>query len=198
MTTSPTEEAAATAQRRPGRGPWSSAPASSAARWAWPCGPGAGTSAAPTPRPGTAARGRGARGPRRRGGGPRGRPGGGGHPGPRGRRRDRRRSWPRPAGTPTAVVTDVGSVKGPLVAAVDRPRFVGGHPMAGSEQVGHRGRLGRALRGGHLGADPDADHRPRRLRPGARRAGRARGQRGGPRPRPSTTPWWPWSPTCPT
>jgi len=37
---------------------------------------------------------------------------------------------------PDAVVTDVGSVKGPLVAAVDRPRFVGGHPMAGSEQVG--------------------------------------------------------------
>lgn len=37
---------------------------------------------------------------------------------------------------PGAVVTDVGSVKGPLVAAVDRPRFVGGHPMAGSEQVG--------------------------------------------------------------
>jgi prephenate dehydrogenase len=37
---------------------------------------------------------------------------------------------------PRAVVTDVGGVKGPLVAAVDRPRFVGGHPMAGSEQVG--------------------------------------------------------------
>ena len=35
-----------------------------------------------------------------------------------------------------AVVTDVGSVKGPLVAAVDDPRFVGGHPMAGSEQEG--------------------------------------------------------------
>ena len=27
-------------------------------------------------------------------------------------------------------------MKGPLVAAVDQPRFVGGHPMAGSEQVG--------------------------------------------------------------
>jgi prephenate dehydrogenase len=32
------------------------------------------------------------------------------------------------------VVTDVGSVKGPIVAAVNHPRFVGGHPMAGSEQ----------------------------------------------------------------
>ncbi len=35
-----------------------------------------------------------------------------------------------------AVVTDVAGVKGPVVAAIDEPRFVGGHPMAGSEQVG--------------------------------------------------------------
>lgn len=34
------------------------------------------------------------------------------------------------------VVTDVGSVKGPIVAAVASPRFIGGHPMAGSEQEG--------------------------------------------------------------
>lgn len=44
-----------------------------------------------------------------------------------------------------AVVTDVGSVKGPIVAAIEsgRPdaagRFVGGHPMAGSEQDGLTG-----------------------------------------------------------
>ena len=38
--------------------------------------------------------------------------------------------------SPTAVVTDVGSVKAAIVAAVDHPRFVGGHPMAGSEQEG--------------------------------------------------------------
>ncbi|MCB1014634.1 MAG: prephenate dehydrogenase [Acidimicrobiales bacterium] len=37
------------------------------------------------------------------------------------------------------VVTDVGSVKGPIVRAVDDPRFVGGHPMAGSEQEGVEG-----------------------------------------------------------
>jgi prephenate dehydrogenase len=36
----------------------------------------------------------------------------------------------------TGLVTDVGSVKGPIVAAVDDARFVGGHPMAGSEQEG--------------------------------------------------------------
>ncbi|MFQ5556572.1 MAG: prephenate dehydrogenase/arogenate dehydrogenase family protein, partial [Acidimicrobiales bacterium] len=38
-----------------------------------------------------------------------------------------------------AVVTDVGSVKGPLVAVVDDPRFVPGHPMAGNEQEGLEG-----------------------------------------------------------
>ena len=42
-----------------------------------------------------------------------------------------------------AVVTDVGSVKAPVAAAVTDPRFVGGHPMAGSEQDGL------------AGADPD-------------------------------------------
>jgi prephenate dehydrogenase len=34
------------------------------------------------------------------------------------------------------VVTDVAGIKGPIVTKVDHPRFVGGHPMAGSEQVG--------------------------------------------------------------
>jgi prephenate dehydrogenase len=37
---------------------------------------------------------------------------------------------------PETVITDVGSVKGPLVAALRRDRFVGGHPMAGSERGG--------------------------------------------------------------
>lgn len=39
----------------------------------------------------------------------------------------------------TGVVTDVGSVKGGIVAAVDDPRFIGGHPMAGSELDGFDG-----------------------------------------------------------
>jgi prephenate dehydrogenase len=34
------------------------------------------------------------------------------------------------------VVTDVGSVKASIVTGVDHPQFVGGHPMAGSEQEG--------------------------------------------------------------
>jgi prephenate dehydrogenase len=37
------------------------------------------------------------------------------------------------------VVTDVGSVKAALVNAVSDPRFVGGHPMAGSELEGLEG-----------------------------------------------------------
>lgn len=37
------------------------------------------------------------------------------------------------------VVTDVGSVKRPIVDAVGHARFVGGHPMAGSEQEGVAG-----------------------------------------------------------
>ena len=36
----------------------------------------------------------------------------------------------------SGTVTDVGSVKASIVHAVDDPRFIGGHPMAGSEQEG--------------------------------------------------------------
>ena len=36
----------------------------------------------------------------------------------------------------TGIVTDVGSVKGAIAAAIEDPRFVGGHPMAGSELEG--------------------------------------------------------------
>ncbi len=40
---------------------------------------------------------------------------------------------------PDLVVTDVSGVKAAVVASVAHPRFVGGHPMAGSEQVGLAG-----------------------------------------------------------
>jgi len=39
----------------------------------------------------------------------------------------------------TGVVTDVGSVKADIAAAIAHPRFVAGHPMAGSEQDGVTG-----------------------------------------------------------
>jgi prephenate dehydrogenase len=38
-----------------------------------------------------------------------------------------------------AVVSDVCGVKTAIVEAADDPRFIGGHPMAGSEQLGLRG-----------------------------------------------------------
>lgn len=47
----------------------------------------------------------------------------------------------------SGVVTDVGSVKGTLVDAVDDPRFVGGHPMAGSELDGIDGADGSMFEG---------------------------------------------------
>ena len=37
---------------------------------------------------------------------------------------------------PGAVVSDVGSTKQALVEAVDRPHFIGGHPLAGAESTG--------------------------------------------------------------
>lgn len=43
------------------------------------------------------------------------------------------------AAAPAAVVTDVAGVKAGIVAAITDPRFVGGHPMAGSEQEGING-----------------------------------------------------------
>jgi len=44
-------------------------------------------------------------------------------------------------------VTDVGSVKAALVNSVDDPRFVGGHPMAGSELEGLEGADGSMFEG---------------------------------------------------
>ncbi len=38
--------------------------------------------------------------------------------------------------TTDGLVTDVGSVKTPLLSLMENPRFIGGHPMAGSEQEG--------------------------------------------------------------
>jgi prephenate dehydrogenase len=50
-----------------------------------------------------------------------------------------RRLLADPARRADAVVTDVSGVKTAIVAAADHARFIGGHPMAGSEQIGLRG-----------------------------------------------------------
>lgn len=47
----------------------------------------------------------------------------------------------------SGLVTDVGSVKGALAAAIDDPRFIGGHPMAGSELEGLDGADGSMFEG---------------------------------------------------
>jgi prephenate dehydrogenase len=47
-----------------------------------------------------------------------------------------RRLLEEPGRPPGLVVTDVSGVKAPVVGALQHPRFVGGHPMAGSEQSG--------------------------------------------------------------
>lgn len=58
------------------------------------------------------------------------------------------------------VVTDVGGVKAPVVAHVDDPRFVGGHPMAGSEQEGLDGADGALFEGATWVLTPTVDTDP--------------------------------------
>jgi prephenate dehydrogenase len=57
-------------------------------------------------------------------------------------------------------VTDVGGVKAPVVAAVGSPRFVGGHPMAGSEQDGVDGASADLFEGATWVLTPTADTDP--------------------------------------
>ena len=67
------------------------------------------------------------------------------------------------------MITDVGGVKAALAAAIDHPFFVGGHPMAGSEQVGIEGASGDLFVGATWvltpvpGTDPDAYARLRSI-----------------------------------
>ncbi|HEX7275902.1 MAG TPA: prephenate dehydrogenase/arogenate dehydrogenase family protein [Acidimicrobiales bacterium] len=58
------------------------------------------------------------------------------------------------------LVTDVGSVKGPVAAAVADPRFVGGHPMAGSEQEGVDGADADLFEGATWVLTPTVDTNP--------------------------------------
>lgn len=54
-------------------------------------------------------------------------------------------------------VTDTGSVKGPIAAAIDDPRFVPSHPMAGSEQAGLAGARAELFRGAAWVITPSDD-----------------------------------------
>lgn len=55
------------------------------------------------------------------------------------------------------LVTDVGSVKGPMLALMDDPRYVGGHPMAGSEHDGIDGARADLFEGATWVLTPVAD-----------------------------------------
>ena len=57
----------------------------------------------------------------------------------------------------TGIVTDVGSVKGPICEATTDPRFVGGHPMAGSERDGLDGADPNLFEGAIWVLTPDGD-----------------------------------------
>ncbi len=59
--------------------------------------------------------------------------------------------------TTSGVVTDVGSVKGPVTAAVADERFCGGHPMAGSELDGLDGADAALFEGAIWVLTPTAD-----------------------------------------
>lgn len=61
------------------------------------------------------------------------------------------------AATTSGIVTDVGSVKAPICAAVTDPRFVGGHPMAGSERTGIGGADATMFEGAIWVLTPDED-----------------------------------------
>lgn len=50
-------------------------------------------------------------------------------------------------GRVSGVVTDVGSTKADICKSIDDPRFIGGHPMAGSEQDGLSGARADLFRG---------------------------------------------------
>ena len=77
-------------------------------------------------------------------------------------------SWPTPGRRPDAVVTDVSGVKTAIVEAADHPRFIGGHPMAGSEQIGLQGADPDLFEGAVWVLTPTADDRPGGVQPAAR------------------------------
>jgi prephenate dehydrogenase len=58
------------------------------------------------------------------------------------------------------VVTDVGGVKAPIVGEVGDPRFVGGHPMAGSEHEGVDGSTATLFEGATWVLTPTVDTDP--------------------------------------
>ena len=98
----------------------------------------------------------------------------------------------------TGVVTDVGSVKSAVCAACDDPRFVGGHPMAGSELDGLGGADGGDVQRRDLGADARRPQRRRTRSPRSRPSCRRSAPKSSPSRRSATTWSSRWSATSRT
>ena len=81
------------------------------------------------------------------------------------------------------VVSDVGSTKRSVVAAVDDPRFVGGHPLAGAETAGVEHARADLFDGATWYLTPTGAHRRDPLRTAAPLPGRPRRAAGGARRR---------------
>ena len=67
------------------------------------------------------------------------------------------------AGGPDCLVTDLGSAKGAVMAglsAVERERFIGGHPVCGAERTGVAFARGSLFRGATWFLTPAAEARP--------------------------------------
>jgi prephenate dehydrogenase len=87
------------------------------------------------------------------------------------------------------LVTDVGSVKAPIVEAVADRRFVGGHPMAGSEQEGVEGATADLFQGATWVLTPTAGTDAAAYAQVRQIVGRW-GPRWWPCRPSATTPWW--------
>jgi prephenate dehydrogenase len=108
----------------------------------------------------------------------------------------------RDALKPTALVTDVGSVKGSVVRDIEpllegRALWIGSHPMAGSERGGFAAARADLFEGRRRHPHPDQADPPRSATPRRKILDRARLQPRHPFSPKSTTRWWRPSATFP-
>ena len=102
------------------------------------------------------------------------------------------------AAGPDCAVSDVGSTKQDLLGAIDDPRFVGGHPIAGAETAGVEHARGDLFNGAVWYLTPQASSGRPALRAAAPLRGRPRRPPGGGRPRDARPAGGGRSATCPT
>ncbi len=98
----------------------------------------------------------------------------------------------------TGLVTDVGSVKTPMLELMGDPRYVGGHPMAGSELEGVDGSRADLFEGATWVLTPVSGTDDAAFTTHPIASWPRWGRRWWPSRRTGTTRWWPRCPTCPT